>query len=55
MNYKLEVVAVPVTDVDTAKAFYERIGYHTDHDHRVNDHLRFVACRSPHPARTARS
>lgn len=42
MDYKLEVVAVPVSDVDMAQAFYERIGYHTDHDHRVNDHLRFV-------------
>src|SRR6202012_1212415 len=47
MNYKLEVVAVPVSDVDTAKAFYERIGYHTDHDHRVNDHLRFVQITPP--------
>src|ERR1700733_10046985 len=47
MDYKLEVVAVPVSDVDTAKAFYERIGYHTDHDHRVNDHLRFVQITPP--------
>jgi catechol 2,3-dioxygenase-like lactoylglutathione lyase family enzyme len=47
MDYKLEVVAVPVSDVDKAKAFYERIGYHTDHDHRVNDHLRFVQITPP--------
>jgi len=47
MDYKLEVVAVPVSDVDAAKAFYERIGYHTDHDHRVNDHLRFVQITPP--------
>jgi catechol 2,3-dioxygenase-like lactoylglutathione lyase family enzyme len=47
MDYKLEVVAVPVRDVDAAKSFYERIGYHTDHDHRVNDHLRFVQITPP--------
>jgi catechol 2,3-dioxygenase-like lactoylglutathione lyase family enzyme len=47
MDYKLEVVAVPVSDVDAAKAFYERIGYHTDHDHRVNDNLRFVQITPP--------
>jgi catechol 2,3-dioxygenase-like lactoylglutathione lyase family enzyme len=47
MDYKLEVVAVPVSDVDQAKAFYERIGYHTDHDHRVNDKLRFVQITPP--------
>jgi hypothetical protein len=29
MDYKLEVVVVPVSDVDAAKSFYERIGYHT--------------------------
>jgi catechol 2,3-dioxygenase-like lactoylglutathione lyase family enzyme len=42
MDYKLEVVAVPVSDVDAARAFYERIGYHIDHDHRLRDDLRFV-------------
>ena len=47
MDYKLEVVAVPVNDVDTAKAFYERIGYHIDHDHRVSDELRFVQITPP--------
>lgn len=47
MDYRLEVVAVPDSDVDTAKAFYERIGYHTDHDHRVNDLLRFVQITPP--------
>jgi predicted enzyme related to lactoylglutathione lyase len=47
MDYKLEVVAVPVSDVDAAKAFYERIGYHTDHDHRVSNELRFVQITPP--------
>ncbi len=49
MDYKLEVVAVPVSDVYAAKSFYERIGYHTDHDHRVNEHLRFVQITPPGP------
>ena len=47
MDYKLEVVAVPVSDVDEAKTFYERIGFRTDHDHRVNDALRFVQITPP--------
>ena len=42
MDWKLELVAIPVTDVDRAKAFYERIGFSADHDHRVSDGLRFV-------------
>lgn len=44
MEMKLELVAVPVSDVDRAKAFYtEKIGFHADHDHQVNKDLRFVA------------
>jgi catechol 2,3-dioxygenase-like lactoylglutathione lyase family enzyme len=43
MQMKLELVAVPVTDVDRAKAFYtEKIGFHADHDHQVRKDLRFV-------------
>jgi predicted enzyme related to lactoylglutathione lyase len=43
MDYKLELVAVPVTDVDRAKAFYvDRVGLNADHDVRVSDELRFV-------------
>ncbi len=38
---------MPVSDVDAAKAFYERIGYHTDHEHRVNGLLRFVQITPP--------
>ena len=43
MDWKLELVAVPVTDVDRAKAFYtDQVGFNADHDHRVSDDLRFV-------------
>jgi len=45
---KLELVAVPVTDVDRAKAFYvDQVGFHADHDHHVNDNLRFVQLTPP--------
>ncbi len=48
MNWKLELVAVPVTDVDRAKAFYvEQVGFHADIDHQVNDALRFVQLTPP--------
>jgi predicted enzyme related to lactoylglutathione lyase len=43
MDWKLELVAVPVTDVDRAKAFYtEQVGFIADHDHQVSDEMRFV-------------
>ena len=44
MDFKLELVAVPVSDVDRAKAFYTE---HADHDHRVSDDLRFVQLTPP--------
>jgi predicted enzyme related to lactoylglutathione lyase len=48
MEYKLELVAVPVTDVDRAKAFYtEQAGFNADHDHTVNEDLRFVQLTPP--------
>ncbi|MDQ3657162.1 MAG: glyoxalase superfamily protein [Chloroflexota bacterium] len=48
MDMKLEVVPLPVTDVDRAKAFYvERIGFNADHDHQVNENLRFVQLTPP--------
>src|SRR3954454_8033278 len=48
MDYKLELVAVPVTDVDRAKAFYtEQAGFNADHDHTVNEDLRFVQLTPP--------
>jgi catechol 2,3-dioxygenase-like lactoylglutathione lyase family enzyme len=43
VDWKLELVAVPVSDVDRAKRFYvEQIGFNADHDHQVSDDLRFV-------------
>ena len=43
MQMKLELVIVPVSDVDRAKAFYtEKLGFHADFDQRVNENLRFV-------------
>lgn len=48
MKLKLELVPVPVTDVDRAKAFYvDQIGFHADHDHLVTDDLRFVQLTPP--------
>ena len=48
MDWKLELVAVPVSDVDRAKAFYvEQLGFNPDHDHRVNEGLRFVQLTPP--------
>lgn len=47
MDMRLELVAVPVSDVDRAKAFYERVGFVADHDHRVDEHLRFVQLTPP--------
>lgn len=48
MEMKLELVPVPVTDVDRAISFYtEKVGFHLDHDHRVNEHLRFVQLTPP--------
>ena len=48
MDWKLELVAVPVSDVDRAKAFYtEQVGFVADHDHRVSDEIRFVQLTPP--------
>lgn len=48
MDWKLELVALPVTDVDRAKAFYtEKIGFIADHDHAVSDDIRFVQLTPP--------
>jgi predicted enzyme related to lactoylglutathione lyase len=47
MDYKLELVAVPVSDVDRAKAFYERVGFNADHDYTVSEELRFVQLTPP--------
>jgi predicted enzyme related to lactoylglutathione lyase len=48
MDMKLELVFVPVSDVDRAKAFYvDQVGFHADHDHRVTPELRFVQLTPP--------
>jgi catechol 2,3-dioxygenase-like lactoylglutathione lyase family enzyme len=47
MDWKLELIAVPVSDVDRAKAFYEQVGFHADHDHTVSDEIRFVQMTPP--------
>lgn len=48
MDWKLELIAVPVSDVDRAKAFYtEKIGFNADHDHVVSEEIRFVQLTPP--------
>ena len=47
MDMKLELVAVPVTDVDRAKEFYVRVGFVADHDHTVSEEIRFVQLTPP--------
>lgn len=48
MNWTLEVVVVPVSDVDRAKEFYaERLGFNVDHDSRISDELRVVQLTPP--------
>jgi catechol 2,3-dioxygenase-like lactoylglutathione lyase family enzyme len=48
MNWTLEVVVVPVSDVDRAKAFYaDRLGFNVDHDTRIGDEVRFVQLTPP--------
>src|SRR5215208_5970273 len=48
MEWRLELVQVPVSDVDRAKDFYvDQVGFHADHDHQVNENLRFVQLTPP--------
>jgi catechol 2,3-dioxygenase-like lactoylglutathione lyase family enzyme len=48
MDMKIELVAIPVTDVDRAKAFYvDQVGFHADHDYQVSEVLRFVQLTPP--------
>ena len=47
MDMRIELVAIPVTDVDRAKAFYEQVGFNADHDHTVSDEIRFVQLTPP--------
>ena len=48
MDWKIELLAVPVSDIDRAKAFYvDKVGFNADHDHTVSDTLRFVQLTPP--------
>ncbi len=47
MDMKLELVTVPVTDIDRAKEFYVAAGFNADHDHTVSDEMRFVQMTPP--------
>ena len=48
MDFRLELINVPVSDVDRAKAFYvDQVGFNPDHDHQVSDDMRFVQLTPP--------
>ena len=48
MDWKLELIAVPVSDVDRAKSFYaDQVGFHADHDHTPSEDIRFVQLTPP--------
>ncbi|BDO42946.1 glyoxalase superfamily protein [Cellulomonas sp. NTE-D12] len=48
MDYKIELIVLPVSDVDRAKEFYAaKVGFVVDHDQRVSDQLRFVQLTPP--------
>lgn len=47
MDWKIELLAVPVTDLDRSKAFYEKLGFVTDHDQTVDENLRFIQLTPP--------
>jgi predicted enzyme related to lactoylglutathione lyase len=48
IEMRLELIAVPVSDIDRAKAFYvDKVGFNADHDHKVNEQLRFVQLTPP--------
>ena len=48
VEMRLELISVPVSDVDRAKAFYvEQAGFNADHDHEVSEEIRFVQLTPP--------
>jgi predicted enzyme related to lactoylglutathione lyase len=48
IEMRLELIPVPVSDIDRAKAFYvDQVGFNADHDHQVNEQLRFVQLTPP--------
>ena len=47
-DMRLELIQVPVSDIDRAKAFYvDKVGFNDDHDHRVSEEIRFVQLTPP--------
>ena len=48
IDMKLELIQVPVSDIDRAKAFYvDQVGFNDDHDHQFSDEIRFVQLTPP--------
>lgn len=47
MDWKIELLPIPVADIDRAKEFYERIGFNADYDTTVSDTIRFVQLTPP--------
>jgi len=47
MDMRLELISIPVSDVDRAKDFYVKAGFNADHDHAVSDEIRFVQLTPP--------
>ena len=48
MDWRIELIILPVSDVDRAKSFYaDQVGFHADHDHTVNENVRFVQLTPP--------
>ena len=47
MDMKIELLAVPVSDIDRAKDFYTHIGFSADHDVTVDENIRFVQLTPP--------
>jgi len=47
MDWKIELIGVPVTDADRSIEFYERIGFNLDHDHKISEEIRFIQMTPP--------
>lgn len=47
MDWKIELITIPVTDIDRAKEFYQQLGFKLDHDHTVSEEIRFVQMTPP--------
>jgi catechol 2,3-dioxygenase-like lactoylglutathione lyase family enzyme len=47
MDWRIELLAVPVSDIDRSKEFYVKLGFTADHDQRVDETIRFVQLTPP--------